>query len=117
MIGIAACPAWMIMWTDGAHGQVVHDLLNHDTVLYSGVSMTNVDPKSAVSAGLAAVGALALIASGYLTVTTPGEQQCQIELADQKARLELLTERVRILEEAKDACKVALISCSEGGLQ
>lgn len=73
--------------------------------------MPEMDFSKYVSAGLAAVGAIALVASGYLTLTTPEEQQCQIDLADQKARLELMTERVKILTEAKDACKTALETC------
>jgi predicted aconitase len=65
---------------------------------------SKMDASKYVSAGLAAIGAIALAASGYLTVTTPEAQECAVQLADHKARLELLTE-------AKDACKVALSSC------
>lgn len=72
-----------------------------------------------VSAGIAALGIIALALAGFLRFTTPGEQACKAELAntrvlcaenqgnckadlaDARARLELLTE-------AKDACKSAL---------
>jgi hypothetical protein len=67
------------------------------------IAAVNLDPKH-VGAGLAALGVLAMAMAGYVTITTPEAQQCQIELADAKARLELLTE-------AKDACKDALNMC------
>jgi hypothetical protein len=57
-----------------------------------------------ISAGLATIGILALAATGYVSITTPEAQQCMVDLADARARLELLTE-------AKDACKDALHSC------
>ena len=72
------------------------------------------DTKSAVSAGLAGLGAMALVASGYMTLTTPGEQQCQIDLADQRARLELTVKENEKLHDATDACKIALQSCAGG---
>lgn len=75
--------------------------------------MPEMDVPKYISAGLASAGALALVASGYLTLTTPEGQQCQINLADQRARLELMTERVKILTDATDACKTALQSCRE----
>jgi hypothetical protein len=53
--------------------------------------------------GVLAIGIIAMSLAGYVTVTTPEEQQCQIDLADASARLELLSE-------AKDACKAALES-------
>ena len=58
---------------------------------------------SKVLAGLGALGVVAAALAGYVTITTPSEQECQI--ADASARLELLTE-------AKDACWVALESMS-----
>jgi len=68
---------------------------------------TKLDPKY-ISAGLAAIGVIALAAAGAVQITTPEAQEChedlseaKVELADAKARLELLTE-------AKDACKDAL---------
>jgi hypothetical protein len=61
------------------------------------------DPR-AMGAGLATLGVIALAAAGYVTITTPQAQQCAIDLADARARLELLTE-------AKDACKEALMVC------
>lgn len=57
-----------------------------------------------IGAGLAAIGVLAMASFGYLSIQTPEARECEIELADKKARLELLTE-------TKDACKVALTSC------
>jgi len=62
--------------------------------------MNPLDPKT-IGAGLTAIGIIALAFAGYVKITTPEAQQCQIELAGAKARLELLTE-------AKDACKDAL---------
>lgn len=59
-----------------------------------------------ISAGLAAIGLAALAATGYVNITTPEAQQCAVDLADAKARLELLTE-------ATDACKDALEVCTE----
>lgn len=61
------------------------------------------DPRY-VGAGLAALGVVAMTLAGYVTITTPQAQQCAIDLADARARLELLTE-------AKDACKEALQVC------
>jgi hypothetical protein len=65
---------------------------------------SDLDPKH-IGVGLAALGVVALALVGYVKITTPEAQQCQIELADAKARLELLTE-------AKDACKDALHVCA-----
>lgn len=66
-----------------------------------------------LGAGLAAIGVVALAAAGFVTITTPGEEECnanlteaRVDLADKSARLELLTE-------AKDACKTALESLTE----
>lgn len=64
------------------------------------------DPRH-MAAGLAAIGIVALAAAGYVKVTTPEAQQCAVDLADARARLELLVE-------VKDACKEALASCGEG---
>lgn len=61
------------------------------------------DPKH-ISAGLAAIGLLALAATGYVNITTPEAQQCAVDLADARARLELHGE-------AMGACKTALKSC------
>lgn len=65
------------------------------------------DPKI-ILYGLAAVGLLAGTFAGYVKVTTPEAAQCAVDLADAKARLELLTE-------AKDACKTALSVCAPTG--
>jgi hypothetical protein len=77
------------------------------------------DQKTAVGSGLAVLGLVGAALAGLITWTTPGEEQCQaeltsvqIDLADQKARLELVTERVKLLTETKDACKTALKSCA-----
>jgi hypothetical protein len=64
----------------------------------------NIDNKT-ISAGLAAIGLLALAATGYVNITTPEAQQCMVDLADAKARLELHTQ-------AMDACKTALKTCA-----
>ena len=65
------------------------------------------DPKY-IAAGLTALGMIAMGLVGMVTITTPEAQQCHadlasanVQLADAKARLELLTE-------AKEACKDAL---------
>jgi len=55
-------------------------------------------------AGLGFLGVIGASLAGYVTITTPKEAQCAIDLADSKARLELLTE-------AADACKPALEAC------
>lgn len=65
--------------------------------------MAELDPRH-IGAGLAAIGVLALAASGYVHITTPEAAQCAVDLADAKARLEVLTE-------VKDSCKVALEHC------
>jgi len=57
------------------------------------------------SAGLGAIGMIALALAGYLKITTPEAVQCQVELADKTARLEMT-------DEAIAACRVALESCS-----
>lgn len=67
----------------------------------------NIDMKT-IGAGLAALGIGAGVMAGYFQITTPEAQKCAVELADAKARLELLIE-------AKDACKTALTACTTGG--
>jgi hypothetical protein len=57
--------------------------------------------------GLGMLGLLAGAAGGYVNITTPEAAQCAVDLADARARLELLTE-------AKDACKEALGVCVKG---
>jgi predicted aconitase len=66
--------------------------------------MVKLDPKY-MGAGLAAIGALALAAAGYVQFITPTELECREKLSAAEVRVELLTE-------AKDACKVALDACS-----
>jgi len=72
-----------------------------------------------VSAGLAAVGVIALAVAGFVRFTTPAEQSCKAELADVrvkcaedqgdcKANLADARARLELLTEAKDACKEAL---------
>lgn len=63
----------------------------------------NLDPKY-IGAGLAVLGILGGTAIGYVKITTPEAAQCAVDLADAKARLELLTE-------VKDTCKMALTAC------
>lgn len=61
-----------------------------------------------ISAGLAAIGVVALAAAGFVNITTPGEEQCQQELTEEKVKAASLDTRVELLTEAKDACKGAL---------
>lgn len=61
-----------------------------------------------VSAGLAAIGVVALAAAGFVTITTPGEQECQQDLSDSRVDLADAKARLELLAEAKDACKDAL---------
>jgi hypothetical protein len=65
----------------------------------------NIDTKT-IGAGFAALAMGAGIMAGYFQITTPEAQKCAVELADSKARLELLTE-------AKDQCKTALTACAQ----
>ncbi len=58
-----------------------------------------------VGAGLAAIGVLGAAMTGYVRITTPEAAQCAVDLADAKARLELLAE-------VKDSCKDALKACN-----
>jgi len=66
--------------------------------------MPEINSTKAISSVFAVIAILTAASAGYVTITTPDAQQCMIELADAKARLELLTE-------AKDACKDALAEC------
>jgi hypothetical protein len=61
-----------------------------------------------VSAGLAAIGVVALAAAGFVNITTPGEEECREELTDVKVEAASCNTRVELLSEAKDACKDAL---------
>jgi hypothetical protein len=72
-----------------------------------------------ISAGLAAIGVVALAAAGFVNISTPGEEECREDMIEVKAALskELTdikvdhascTTRVELLGEAKDACKDAL---------
>lgn len=54
-----------------------------------------------VGGGLAALGALAATAFGYLQISTPECNQCNIDLA-------VCEERSKALTKAKDECKAAL---------
>lgn len=58
-----------------------------------------------VGAGLAALGAMAMAASGALYISTPEAQECAVELARAEVRLELHAD-------AMDLCEVALSSCN-----
>lgn len=70
-----------------------------------------IDSKT-MSAGLAAVGVLALAATGYVNITTPEAQQCAVDLAAAQARLELIEEANESLKDAASSCKDALKSCT-----
>jgi hypothetical protein len=59
-----------------------------------------------LSAAIGAIGVLALAAAGYLQITTPEAAQCTVDLADARARLEMLGE-------VKQACKTALSGGSD----
>jgi hypothetical protein len=66
-----------------------------------------------ISAGLAALGVLALAVSGFISFTTPGEEECREELTEVKVKAASCTTRVELLSEAKDACKDALRTLTE----
>lgn len=73
-------------------------------------SVVSLDPKT-IAALLGALGILALAAAGAVVITTPGEQECAIELSDKKAELADARARLELLTEVKDACKDALRVC------
>lgn len=54
------------------------------------------------------VGILAGAAGGYLKITTPEAAECQVQLADRTARLELVSH-------AADSCEKALDLCASPG--
>lgn len=66
-----------------------------------------------MSAGLAALGVLALAAAGAVRITTPGEEECREELTEVKVEAASCSTRVELLTEAKDACKDALKAVTE----
>lgn len=68
--------------------------------------MPKVDSKL-VAYGLAAIGLLASSMGGYVYITTPEAQRCEVELSAAKVRIEMLTE-------VKDQCKEALQTCAGG---
>lgn len=68
-----------------------------------------------LSAGLAGVGIIALALAGFVTITTPAEQECQSELTEVKVKLAGAEARLELLEEAKDACKSALEIITRSG--
>jgi hypothetical protein len=61
-----------------------------------------------ISTGLAAFGVLALAATGYVNITTPEAQQCEVDLADKKARLEIGVETLSVCKEALEQCSKAI---------
>lgn len=65
----------------------------------------NLENKPAI-AGVGVLGVIGMAALGYVSITTPEAQQCAVDLADAKARLELH-------EEIMQACKTALDECAE----
>jgi|APSaa5957512576_1039674.scaffolds.fasta_scaffold205964_2 hypothetical protein len=68
-----------------------------------------------LSAGLAGVGVLALAAAGFVTITTPAEQECRDELTEVRVELADKSARLELLEEAKEACKDALKVLTRSG--
>ena len=71
--------------------------------MYAGMANFAVNPKH-VSAGLAAIGIVALALAGYVKITTPEQVQCQVDLADRSARLELTSEAMESCGKALDLC-------------
>jgi hypothetical protein len=63
-----------------------------------------------VGPAMTAFGVLAMAAAGFVTISTPGEQECQQELTEVKITAGSCQTRVELLTEAKDACKDALTS-------
>lgn len=55
-------------------------------------------------AGIGAIGIVALALAGYLKITTPEQVQCQVDLADKTARLDLTTKAMESCDEALDIC-------------
>lgn len=70
--------------------------------------MLGMDNERKISAGIAAIGLLAMSLAGYVSFTTPGQQACEAELAKTKVELAVANTRLELLTEAKDACKDAL---------
>ena len=66
-----------------------------------------------ISAGLGAIGLLALAAAGFISFTTPKELECQQDLTDVRIELAGKNARLDLLTEAKDACKDALIAVTQ----
>ena len=66
-----------------------------------------------ISAGLAAMGVVALAAAGFVTISTPAEAECQKELTETKVKFADASARLELLTEAKDACKDALKAVME----
>jgi len=70
------------------------------------LKLTPSTENKAAIAGLGVLGILGLAAFGYVNITTPEAQQCAVDLADAKARLELHAEIMA-------ACKTALEECAD----
>jgi hypothetical protein len=56
---------------------------------------------------------LALAGAGFVSFTTPGEEECREELTEVKVEAASCNTRVELLTEAKDACKDALKAMTE----
>jgi len=67
-----------------------------------------------MSAGIAAIGLIALAAAGLVTITTPGEQECKDKVSDLRVDMATATAEVKYLTEVKDTCKAALESITRG---
>lgn len=70
--------------------------------------------KEQIAYGVGVLGILGMTASGYLTITTPEAQECQVSLADKSARLELTTTRLDETLNAMDKCATALDALTGG---
>ena len=72
----------------------------------------NVDPKY-ISAGLAAIGVIALALAGVVRITTPAEEELQLKNTALQVELGVANTKLELLDEVKDACTTALNACRE----
>ena len=72
----------------------------------------NVDPKY-ISAGLAAIGVIALALAGVVRITTPAEEELQLENTKLQVELGVANTKLELLEEVRATCATALKTCKE----